>query len=69
VRAQAHAAGIDVFVWTVNDPAALRAQFRSGVDGVITSSPRQAVGERSTVRDDVGLSVRLEDQVRDVLAW
>ncbi|MEK8228316.1 glycerophosphodiester phosphodiesterase family protein [Oerskovia sp. M15] len=39
VRAEARAAGIDVYVWTVTDPAAMRAQLRSGVDGIITSSP------------------------------
>lgn len=69
VRAEARAAGIDVYVWTVNDPAAMRAQLRGDVDGIITSSPRRAVAERSVVRDDVALSTRLEDKVRDALAW
>lgn len=69
VRAEARAAGIDVYVWTVNDPAAMRAQLRSGVDGIITSSPRRAVTERAAVRDDLALSTRLEDELRDALAW
>lgn len=69
VRAEARAAGIDVFVWTVNDPAAMRAQLRGGVDGIITSSPRRAVTERAAVRDDLALSARLEDELRDALAW
>ncbi|MFF2623124.1 glycerophosphoryl diester phosphodiesterase membrane domain-containing protein [Oerskovia jenensis] len=69
VRAEARAAGIDVYVWTVNDPAAMRAQLRSGVDGIITSSPRRAVTERAVVRDDLALSTRLEDELRDALAW
>ncbi|MEV7963268.1 glycerophosphodiester phosphodiesterase [Oerskovia paurometabola] len=69
VRAEARAAGIDVYVWTVNDPAAMRAQLRSGVDGIITSSPRRAVAERAVVRDDTALSTRLEDELRDALAW
>ncbi|WP_336708586.1 glycerophosphodiester phosphodiesterase family protein [Oerskovia sp. USHLN155] len=69
VRAEARAAGIDVYVWTVNDPAAMRAQLRGGVDGIITSSPRRAVAERATVRDDLALSTRLEDELRDALAW
>ena len=56
-------------VWTVNDPAAMRAQLRSGVDGIITSSPRRAVAERTAVRDDLALSARLEDKLRDALAW
>ncbi|WP_157277296.1 glycerophosphodiester phosphodiesterase [Oerskovia sp. Root22] len=69
VRAEARAAGIDVYVWTVNEPAAMRAQLRSGVDGIITSSPRRAVAERTAVRDDLALSARLEDKLRDALAW
>ncbi len=69
VRAEARAAGIDVYVWTVNDPAAMRAQLRGGVDGIITSSPRRAVAERTAVRDDLALSGRLEDKLRDALAW
>ncbi|MFE4465635.1 glycerophosphoryl diester phosphodiesterase membrane domain-containing protein [Oerskovia sp. NPDC056781] len=69
VRAEARAAGIDVYVWTVNDPAAMRAQLRGGVDGIITSSPRRAVAERAVVRDDLALSTRLEDELRDALAW
>ncbi|MFF3066084.1 glycerophosphoryl diester phosphodiesterase membrane domain-containing protein [Oerskovia sp. NPDC057915] len=69
VRAEARAAGIDVYVWTVNDPAAMRAQLRGGVDGIITSSPRRAVAERAAVRDDLALSTRLEDELRDALAW
>ncbi|KZM36298.1 cytoplasmic glycerophosphodiester phosphodiesterase [Oerskovia enterophila] len=69
VRAEARAAGIDVYVWTVNDPAAMRAQLRGGVDGIITSSPRRAVAERTAVRDDLALSARLEDKLRDALAW
>ncbi|MFD6093119.1 glycerophosphoryl diester phosphodiesterase membrane domain-containing protein [Oerskovia sp. NPDC060338] len=69
VRAEARAAGIDVYVWTVNDPAAMRSQLRGGVDGIITSSPRRAVAERTAVRDDLALSARLEDKLRDALAW
>ncbi|TGJ97535.1 hypothetical protein DLJ96_06185, partial [Actinotalea fermentans ATCC 43279 = JCM 9966 = DSM 3133] len=69
VRAGARAAGIEVYVWTVNDPATMRAQLRGGVDGIITSSPRRAVAERATVRDDLALSTRLEDELRDALAW
>lgn len=36
------AAGIEVFTWTVNDPAALRRVARLGVDGIITDDVKAA---------------------------
>jgi glycerophosphoryl diester phosphodiesterase len=35
-----HDAGGQVYVWTVDDPRALVALERMGVDGVITNDPR-----------------------------
>jgi glycerophosphoryl diester phosphodiesterase len=35
----AHALGLKVIPWTVNDPAAMRAQIGNGVDGLITDFP------------------------------
>jgi glycerophosphoryl diester phosphodiesterase len=31
-----HAAGLEIHVWTVNDPVAMRRLFRHGVDGIFT---------------------------------
>lgn len=41
--AQAHAAGISVHTWTVDDPAAVRALASAGVDAVITNVPDVAL--------------------------
>ncbi|MGV0633773.1 glycerophosphodiester phosphodiesterase [Mycolicibacillus trivialis] len=39
---RAHALGLAVIPWTVNDAATLRAQIDAGVDGVITDYPSMA---------------------------
>lgn len=39
---RAHKAGVEVFVWTVNDPADISAQLSMGVDGLITDDPATA---------------------------
>jgi len=39
---QAHAAGKAAVVWTVNDPAAVRALADAGADGIITDDPAAA---------------------------
>lgn len=36
---RAHAAGVTVVPWTVNDAAAMREQIAAGVDGIITDYP------------------------------
>ncbi|HSS26390.1 MAG TPA: glycerophosphodiester phosphodiesterase [Usitatibacter sp.] len=36
---EAHAAGIEVVVWTVNDPADMKRMVEWGVDGLITDRP------------------------------
>jgi glycerophosphoryl diester phosphodiesterase len=35
----AHARGLAVIPWTVNDPAEMRALFARGVDGIISDYP------------------------------
>jgi glycerophosphoryl diester phosphodiesterase len=51
---QAHQAGQQVYVWTVNDPAAMFDLMSHGVDGLITDRPdlaRDVVTRRSAMSD------------------
>ena len=41
VTGAAHARGLDVLVWTVNDPAAMRALLVHGVDGIMSDFPER----------------------------
>lgn len=49
--ARAHAVGLTVIPWTVNDPDAIRAQIAAGVDGIITDYP----GVARAVLADLGM--------------
>ena len=33
-------AGLECYVWTVNDPNVVRALLETGIDGIITDDPR-----------------------------
>ncbi len=44
--AELAAAGLSVVVWTVDDPAEVRALLRAGVAAIITNDPRRAVAAR-----------------------
>lgn len=48
--AEAHAAGIRVGTWTVDDPETLRRLFERGVDAVATNDPAAAVPLRDAAR-------------------
>jgi glycerophosphoryl diester phosphodiesterase len=51
---QAHQAGQEVYVWTVNDPAVMFQLMSKGVDGLITDRPdlaRQVIDRRSGMSD------------------
>jgi len=71
---QAHRAGQDVYVWTLNDPAWMLSALSNGVDGLITDVPdlaRQVVTRRDGMTDAqrilVALLIRLGVRT-DVLA-
>ena len=58
----AHRAGQDVYVWTVNDPAGMLAAISNGVDGLITDRPdiaRAVVERRSRMSDAQRMLVAL----------
>jgi len=48
---RAHALGLKVVPWTINDPGAMRAQIAAGVDGIITDYP----AELRAVMADLGM--------------
>jgi glycerophosphoryl diester phosphodiesterase len=59
---QAHQAGQEVYVWTVNDPALMFQLMSKGVDGLITDRPdlaRQVIDRRSGMSDAQRLFVAL----------
>ena len=55
---QVHAAGKDIYVWTVNDPLQMSAMASMGVDGLITDRPAMA-REVLRVRAEMGPGERL----------
>ncbi|MFC9983906.1 glycerophosphoryl diester phosphodiesterase membrane domain-containing protein [Microbacterium keratanolyticum] len=59
--------GQGVFVWTVQDAAAMREFMRDNVDGIITDHPDVALTERDGIRDDIGVAARLQDAVDRLL--
>jgi glycerophosphoryl diester phosphodiesterase len=59
---QAHRAGQEVYVWTLNDPAWMLAALSNGVDGLITDKPdvaRLVVERRAAMSDAQRLVVAL----------
>jgi glycerophosphoryl diester phosphodiesterase len=59
---QAHRAGQDVYVWTLNDPAWMLAAMSNGVDGLITDKPdlaRRVVERRAAMTDAQRIAVAL----------
>jgi glycerophosphoryl diester phosphodiesterase len=59
---QAHRAGQDVYVWTLNDPAPMLAAMSAGADGLITDKPglaRDAIARRASMSDAQRIAVAL----------
>lgn len=69
VLQQAHASGVQVFLWTVTDPVLMRAFMRDGVDGLITGYPSSALEQRKAVAAETGMAGRLEDTLRALVDW
>jgi len=47
-----HRAGVEVHVWTVNDPARMRSLLQDGVDGIVTDRADLAVAVLRTLARD-----------------
>ena len=57
-----HAAGREIYVWTLNDPAGMLAAMSHGADGLITDNPdmaRRVVARRAAMSDGQRLLVAL----------
>jgi len=48
--ARFHRAGVEVHIWTINDPARMRALFAVGVDGIVTDRADLGVLEAKAVK-------------------
>lgn len=66
---EAREAGVELFLWTVSDAAAVRQHTRAGVDGLITGSPAMALRERARVDSGTSLADRLTDELRGLAGW
>lgn len=62
---RAHAAGKDVYVWTVNDPVTMSRMLSRGVDGLITDEPALA---RRVLAERAGMS-SLERLLLEATIW
>jgi glycerophosphoryl diester phosphodiesterase len=51
---EAHAAGDEIYAWTVDDPAAMDALVRAGVDGLVTDEPGHARQVRAALEAETG---------------
>lgn len=61
LRDSATAAGLGMYVWTVNDELRQRQMLRDGVHGIITDAPDLAVGSRDGMHRESGLAATLFD--------
>jgi glycerophosphoryl diester phosphodiesterase len=65
-----HDQGRGLFVWTVDDAAAMRGYLRDGVDGIVTDQVALALEQREDVSDEQGLAPKLLDALsRAVTLW
>ncbi|HPT95206.1 MAG TPA: glycerophosphoryl diester phosphodiesterase membrane domain-containing protein [Microbacteriaceae bacterium] len=63
LTAEAHRAGLGMFVWTVNDEMTIRQLLRDEVDGIITDRADVAVRARQQMTEDPGLATVLFDTI------
>ncbi|MHA7262942.1 glycerophosphoryl diester phosphodiesterase membrane domain-containing protein [Arthrobacter sp. TMN-37] len=61
LAALARGRGKDLWVWTVNDPDAIRSFLRVPVDGIVTDRPDLVKSERKSIDDERGSAPGLRD--------
>lgn len=57
VIAALHKAGVELHIWTVNDPARMRTLWAAGIDGIVTDRADLALGVLRTWRNDTGRGI------------
>ncbi|WP_165968760.1 glycerophosphodiester phosphodiesterase [Arthrobacter crusticola] len=66
LAALARGRGKELWVWTVNDPDAIRTFLRVPVDGIITDRPDVVQGERKSIDDERGSAPGLRDALDEL---
>ena len=70
LRQTLHDSGRGLFVWTVDDPTAMRGYLRDGVDGIVSDQLTLLMQQRDEVANERGLAPKLLDALgRAVTLW
>lgn len=69
LRDEVWAHGRSLFVWTVEEPEDMRELFRDSVDGIISDRPDIAATELTAIVQEHGMTARLFDALRRLVAF